>query len=275
MNPKQEIADQVRDLIAYFPGRGRYSFVWLFFLPFASTLFFTQFFGDGGSPVIRTLANIPPGSLPFTIFCSSGTTTVGLYTVTILILLLRIAHSDRSSWMETASIVASSTIYGLIVSLPSLLVDFAFSARYAGISILSIFQTGGGLIATIGAFFLLMGVAGALAHYTGFFIPLFLFIARSVYPYFLPAAYAIKAMPEPWRLIDAAFPLSPAIVILRTGFLNHFTSESVSLLYWIAAGIHAALGFALAYWFWKSISKPSSPVPGTPDATGISEPLPV
>ena len=144
--------------------------------------------------------------------------------------------------------------YGIIIGLlPSLLIALVWSACYVGISFLSILETFLGVLGVVGAVLLLATFLGAVAHYAGFFIAPFLFLMRTMYVYLLPVAYAITAIPEKRRVLTAATPLGPAIVILRIGILNNQSSEVVPLLFWTAATIHAVLGYVLAFWVWRSI----------------------
>jgi ABC-type polysaccharide/polyol phosphate export permease len=252
MNPQRDIADQVRDLLAYFPGRGRFALLWLIALPLLPALFFSHI-----ESAPRTFA----GQVPFAVFASTGASLLGLYISTVLVLLLRINHSERSSWQESATIIASSVAYGIIIGLPALLISVVWSASYVGISFLSVLETLLGILGAIGAVVLLATVLGALAHYIGILIPLLLFLCRTPYLYLLPVTYSITVVPQKWRILEAATPLSPAIAILRAGALNLHTSEVVPLFYWVAAAIHAFLGYALAFWLWRSISNPSPGVP--------------
>jgi len=243
MNAKEEIENQVRDLLAYFPGRGRLALIWLAILPLIGPLLFYR--------------RVPSaGAMPY-LFAFPGISVLWFYVPTMLVLLFRINHSDRSSWLESAGIIASSVVYGIIIGLPCLIISIAWSACYVGMSFLSNLEILLGAIEVVGAMLLLATVLGAVAHYAGFFIALLLFLMRTAYVYFLPLAYSITAMPEKYRTIEAATPLAPAIVILRIGILNRHTSEIVPPLYWAVATIHAALGYALAFWVWRSVSDPS------------------
>jgi ABC-type polysaccharide/polyol phosphate export permease len=243
MNKRDEIASQVRDLLAYFPGRGWPPLAWLIVLPLLGALPFSPFFN-----------RMPNGAIPFALFLFAGRSVLWMYVATMLILLLRINHSDRSSWLESATIIASSALYGMIISLPSLLISLVLAASYVGVSFSSLLETFLGVFETIGAMFLLAAVLGAIAHYAGLLIALFLFLMKTAYVYLLPAGYSVTLVPEKWRMLEAAAPLAPAIVILRTGILNNQNHEMVSSLYWITATIHAALGFVLAFWICRGFS---------------------
>lgn len=247
MNKRDEIADEVRDLLAYFPGRGRLPLAWLIVLPLLGAVPFSLFFSR--------VPNV--AMIPYAVFASPGGSVLWMYAATMLVLLLRINHSDRSSWLESATIIASSAVYGMIVALPSLLISLVWSACYVGVSFSSLLETFLGVFETIGAMFLLAPLLGAIAHYAGFLIALFLFLMKTAYIYLLPIGYTITRVPEKWRMLEAASPLAPAIAILRTGILNGQNHEMVSPFYWVAATIHAALGFVLAFWIYRSFSDPS------------------
>jgi ABC-type polysaccharide/polyol phosphate export permease len=249
MNRRAEIANQVRDLLAYFPGRGWLPLAWLIVLPLATVLL----------PLYQeTHTRVPNGMIPYFVFSSCGRSVVWMYGATNLVLLLRINHSARSSWAESAKIIVSSAIYGMILALPSVLISLLLSVGYVGISVTSMAVTLFGFLVTIGAMFLLAIVLGAIAHYAGFLIALILFLMRGAYVYLLPIAYSITAVPEKWRLLQAATPLAPAIAILRTGILNNYPHEAMPTIYWVAATIHAALGFGLAFWIFRGFSDHST-----------------
>ena len=243
MNKREEIACQVRDLLAYFPGRGWQALAWLIVLPLLGAL-----------PYSHSFAHAPSNGIPYAVFAFAGSSVLWMYTATILVLLLRINHSDRSSWLESATIIASSAVYGMIIALPSLLVSLVWSATYVGVSVSSLLETLAGALAMVGAMFLLAIALGAIAHYAGSVIALLLFVTRTVYLFLLPIGYPITAIPEKWRMLEAVTPLAPALAILRSGILNGQTRDAVSSLYWIAAATHAALGFVLALWIYRGFS---------------------
>jgi ABC-type polysaccharide/polyol phosphate export permease len=245
MNARDEIAAQVRDLLDYFPGRGRLPLVWLVLIP--AFIIFSLVFLAGGP-------RIPAGSIPYSVYTSGGASVLWIYFATVLVLLVRMNHSDRSSWRESATIIASSVAYGFIVGLPALLVSVGWSAYYVGISILSVSELLVGVFEILGAVLLLAIILGAVAHYAGPFIALFLFLAKTVYVYLLPVSYSITLVPAKWHLLQAATPLAPAIAVLRAGIMNNHAGEMILPLYWCAAIIHAIAGYALAFWIWKRIS---------------------
>jgi len=253
MNAREEIGNQVRDLLDYFPGRGRLRILWLLVLPILSTLFYSRFpWGHN-----QSLTN----GIPWYIFMAAGNSIYWLYYPAVLVLLLRINHSDRPSWHGTACIIASSVAYGIVVSLPALLVNITWSACYVGISFSSILQTLLGVLMAIGGVLLLATVVGALAHCTRFFIPLILFLL-GMYAWFLPIAFSDKMVPQGWRMQWAAVPLVPATVILRNGILNR--PFDTTTLNWVAGSIHAILGYVLIFWIWRRISNSASPALAAP-----------
>ena len=170
MNARKEIAAQVRDLLAYFPGRGRLPLVWLMILPILA-FFSSNLFGHA--------ASIPSSGVPYFVYASGGAAILWLYSTTALVLLIRINHSERSSWSESATIIASSVAYGVIIGLPAVLVSIAWSIPYVGVSIFSVSTILFGIVESIGAILLLAITLGAVAHYAGFFIALFLFLAKT------------------------------------------------------------------------------------------------
>ena len=245
MSTQNAIADEVRDLLAYFPGRGRLPLLWLFALPLIELLCFSHF-----SPA----AKLSGGKISYAVFSLPGLSILWLYISTVLVLLVRINHSDRSSWLESASIIASSITYGIIISLPSFLISIAWAATHVGISILSFLYILLGTVEVLGAILLLATALGGVAHYAGFFIAFFLFLMKTAYVYLLPFTYSITAVPEKWRMLQAATPLAPAIVILRAGILNYQLPELASPLYWVAASVHAIIGYAVAFRIWRTLS---------------------
>ena len=248
MNAQNAIADDVRDLLAYFPGRGRLPLLWLFALPVIELLYFFH------SPAAR----LSGGGIPYAVFSLPGLSVLWFYISTMLVLLVRINHSDRSSWLESASIIASSITYGVIISLPSFLISIAWAVSYVGTSVISFLSILFGTLEVVGAMLLLATALGAVAHYAGFLIALFLFLMKTTYVYLLPIAYSVTAVPEKWRILQAATPLAPAVVILRASILNYKLSEMASPLYWAAASVHAIIGYALAFWIWRTLSNRST-----------------
>ena len=76
MNAQKEVTAQVRDLLTYFPGRGRLTLVWLVILPLISPLLFSShYFG-----------RIAPSStgIPYAVFVLAGLSAHWFYLPTML-----------------------------------------------------------------------------------------------------------------------------------------------------------------------------------------------
>lgn len=240
-----EIKKQTKDLLAYYPGRGRIALVWLIVIPVLSFLVFTVWFGK--------IARVASDGIPAYMFYMAGHSFNWIYKLSLVVMLIRICHSERKLWRDTVQIMASSLSYALVVGLPCVLLAFVWIFCHVGTSAMALFQVLTGLACALGALLLLLICLGALGHRFGIIVPLLLFLT-TLYTYFLPIAYPASIVPSRWQFIHTfAVPLSPTITLLRQGMLNQGV---VSISFWLAALLHASVGYGLAVSIWKRNTEP-------------------
>ena len=241
----EEIRRQTKDLLAYYPGRDRIALLWLIVIPVLSFLVFTMCFGK--------ISRVTSGGIPTYMFYMAGQSFNWIYKLSLVITLIRICHSERKRLLESVQIIGSSVSYSLVVGLPYVLLTFVWVLFHVGTSPIALFQVLVGLVCAVGALLLILVCLGSLGHRFGIVIPFLLFLT-AVYPYLLPVFYPASAVLSRWQLNHAfAIPLSPTITILRKGMLNQGLASS-SL--WLAALLHALVGYGLAVWIWKKNTEP-------------------
>ncbi len=242
-----EVKRQTKDLLSYYPGRGKVALLWLIALPILSFLVFVIWFGGP--------ARVTSDGVPTYMFYMFGRSFYWIYNLSLVIMLLRICHSSRKLWRDTVIIMASSLSYALIVGLPIVFFAFVWILCHAGTSAMALFQVLTGLTCTIGALLLLLICLAALAHRFGIIVPFLLFLTR-VYIYALPTYYSVDYIPSQWLFLQTfALPLAPSIILLRDGMLNQGLA---SASFWLGALFHAVLGYGLAFWIWKRSSEPAT-----------------
>ena len=235
-----EMKKQTKDLLAYYPGRDRIALLWLIVIPVLSFLVFTMWFGK--------IPRVTSDGVPAYMFYMAGHSFNWIYQLSLVIMLIRICHSERKLWRDTAQIMASSLSYALVVGLPCVLLAFVWILCHVGSSAMALFQVLTGLACALGALLLLLICLGALGHRFGIIVPLLLFLTV-LYTYFLPIAYPASIVPSRWQFVHTfAVPLSPTITLLRRGMLNQGLASGN---FWMAALLHAVVGYALALLIWK------------------------
>ena len=241
MNIRDQIQSEVADLLAYFPGRGRLPVLWLIALPAAALMPWlfaarTQLYSPGQTAV------------PFHVYLIAGRFAFLPLKAIGFVLLLRICHSPRSCWRDSLRIIASSIIYGAIITVPSVGITAIWIMAQCGITLVSAFQAGVGVILVAGTTMLLALGLGALAHHAGLAIPLLLWLAPS-YIWLTPALYSQQILnwPEPvlW-LFTHAVPMSSALQIMRAGVTSSSTPLPGS--HWVFGLLYGIIGFTLVFW---------------------------
>jgi hypothetical protein len=258
-----EIKRQTKDLLAYYPGRGKISLLWLVVLPifwFLVMVITAQLVESGKWPGMIDFPSLlsreltlkaAPFIAPIPYMISQILNWI--YILPIMIMLIRICHSQRKIWSDTVQIMISSLLYALIVIFPGILLSallaFIWTIYYAGSSAITLFflQTFAWLICVLGSLLLLLICLGYLSHRFGVIIPFLMFIATVYYKYLI----IIPVLAGVLRTV--ALPLSPTITILRHGMLNW---GIVSGNFWIIAFLHATIGYTLAYLVWKKNTGP-------------------
>ena len=243
----EEMKKQTEDLLAYYPGRGKLALGWLVMIPVVSFVVFHIFFG--------TNASVSGDGIPAYMFYMAGNTFSWVYKTALVVMLIRVCHSNRTVWRESVAIMGSSAAYALMVGTPCSVLALIWLACCVGTSAVALMQVLAGLVLAFGALALLIVVAGFLAHRFGLVIPLLLFLT-TLYVYLLPIVYPASIVPIRWQSMHTfGVPLSPSITIIRQGMLNQgLTAGS----FWLAALFHAVLGYGLAFWILKRNIAPAT-----------------
>jgi hypothetical protein len=245
-----EIKRQTEDLLTYYPGRGRISLLWLVIIPILSFLAITMRFGMFLSVWPHWHFHIPNHGIPQYMYYIAAHSFDWIYTLSLVIMLIRICHSERKLWRDTVQIMASSLLYALVLGLPCVLFAFIWIFFHVGTSVIALFQILVGLICAIGSLILLLVCLGSLGHRFGIVIPFLIFLTTV-----LPIGdYPPNIVPLGWRYFQTfVVPLSSTITIIFSGMLNGGLASSI---FWIAAFLHAAIGYTLAFVIWKKSTEP-------------------
>jgi hypothetical protein len=242
-----EIKRQTEDLLAYYPGRGRISLLWLVATPIFWFLGLNIWFGPASNRGFLIQSRHIAENMPY-IF---GHSFNWIYMLSLVIMLIRICHSERKLLRDTVQIMVSSLLYALVVGLPYVLLVYICILCYVGTSAIAFFQVFAGMICALGSLLLLLLCLGYMAHRFSIVIPFLIFLATVFYTYLLPIDYLARGSLQQHLIltkVSYAVPLFPTDIILREGLFNlGLASGSV----WIAAFLHATIGYALAFLIWK------------------------
>jgi hypothetical protein len=242
MKLPDQLGTQVRDLWAYYPGRHRAAILWLFLVPLLyiaySTMVFLRF--------SRGEADIP-----YPLYVLAGQTLCWIAELAVIVLVLRVAHSSRTSWRESFTIMWSSAFYAMLIVAPVIPMVWALLVFYGAASFLGVLQVICGFVLFTGAYVVLVAVACVLAHRLGFFVPLLLLLAFHTFPILFGVIYSAHGVPDGWQyVLDFVVPAGPAIRIFRAGLCGF---PAIPLSWWAGAVLHAAIGYWLAIRLWQMI----------------------
>ena len=252
MNSRVQVGAELKDLLAYFPGRGRLPLVWLLILPIVAAEVTRFLFGR----VVRVAGT---DQIPFYLSPVVEQSVLWLWLPAAFVCLLRINHSRRTSLRESGCILISSVFYGIVIGVPAVLATAVWAICHVGVSVLCLLQGLVGIAMLCASTFLVVFVLGLAAHYLGFFVPLLLLFVKT-YVYFIPVVYSMDMLPEHWRIYTVVIPLAPEVTILRNAILNSVEHTPTSC--WVGAAVHTTIGIAAGLWLWKRITEPAHSADG-------------
>ncbi len=235
----RQIKDEVFDILAYFPGRQRFSFAWLFLLPLCM-------FVLPGHFVCASSAELPPDHVPYYLFASVGKSMLWIYFPSVMVCLLRINHWSTRSFSRLTYTVFASVLYGLVIGFPAVAVTAMWATLQVGISIQGLVQCIAGLVMLVICICSMVAVLGGIAYCSKLLIPGLLLLAHA-YIMVLPLAYSIGAIPDRLRPLHMlAVPLASEITIARNAILN--STGNTHYMCWIGSVAHTVLGVAVIAW---------------------------
>lgn len=247
------ISAQVHDLAAYFPGRGRFNWLWILAVPalvaFGNFLLGAHILEVKSSSAALLIAAERGAALPSTCMLHVGA----------LVLLARAYRARPRAWPDIASLLYSSWIYSAIVCSGCVVVG-AITAWISGTGprFGSFFPIASALLLAFGELGLILAALGVVVRFVPVLVPAF---AVAVLFYgMLSQVLSISNVTQGAHLdwvysVYSIAPLLAVSVVIRDGLVGNDIMGALQL----STLVFAILGYGTLFIFWRTLTaKPSS-----------------